>query len=397
MSRFPKALLAGLAAALALAGCSVGESASPDPAESEAGEAVAAASTPAAIALEGEPLTRPFSADSPWNSRIDGLPADPRSQRLISLAKRRRDVVYVPGRGPRVVTRTIDAGPFINTRRWSDSIVEATEGVPTTLLCRQRADYCGDGESVETLTIPPEVQPQPQYDGWFTVIDRAAGAAYDLWRARRSADGSVISYLFMRRWALDGPGFLPPGTASARGSGLPLFAGVITPGEIEAGRIEHALAISLPGPAASKYVQPASATDGVGPESSLPEGARIRLRPSAQLARISTGTNARAARAIMRALRLYGAIVVDRARVPTLYAQINFDWGQPLRNAAGRLVYGDGRELPARLQAVAKGVPLLRGHEVQSLRLDDFEVVQLPPKLSYPPSEDGATTASAEP
>ena len=41
----------------------------------------------------------------------------------------------------------------------------------------------------------------------------------------------------------------------------------------------------------------------------------------------------RSARAIVRALREYGAIVVDRADAPTLYAQSNVDYG--------RLLYGN--------------------------------------------------------
>ena len=72
-------------------------------------------------------------------------------------------------------------------------------------------------------------------------------------------------------------GYLPPKAPSARGSGLPLFAGIITPADIRSGAIRHALAISVPGPAATNYVQPASVTDGNGRTTSLPEGARLRL------------------------------------------------------------------------------------------------------------------------
>src|SRR5262249_46850750 len=141
----------------------------------------------------------------------------------------------------------------------------------------------GDGPKVKSLLIPPGESPLPQYDGWFTVLDRQTGFTYDMWRARRGRAGNVISYQFMRRWDLNGPGFQVPNRVSARGSGLPLFAGVILPEEIAAGRIDHALAISLPGPAQRSYVQPASATDGNGQVNSVPEGARIRLRPGVTL------------------------------------------------------------------------------------------------------------------
>ena len=135
----------------------------------------------------------------------------------------------------------------------------------------------------------------------------------------------------MRKWDLDGSGFQAPQTVSARGSGLPLFAGLIRPKELQAGLINHALAISVPGPAQSVFVQPASSTDGNGRINSLPEGARIRLKANVEVPRPTDPKTGKAIRmtpqqrrmsdAIVAALRTYGAIVVDRAAVPTLYAQ----------------------------------------------------------------------------
>ena len=61
--------------------------------------------------------------------------------------------------------------------------------------------------------------------------------------------------------------------------------------------------------------------------------------------------------AIVLTLRTYGAIVVDRAEVPTLYAQ---------------------RDVTA---------DLIQGNELQGLTLDDFEVVQLGQRYPYPPVE----------
>ena len=100
---------------------------------------------------------------------------------------------------------------------------------------------------------------------------------------------------------------------------------------------------------------------------SLPEGARIRLRadvvvpdPTDPLTgeRIRlTEQQRRYVDAIVAALRTYGAIVVDRAVVPTLYAQ--------------RDVTTD----------------LLRGNELQGLHLSDFEVTQLGERITYPPDD----------
>jgi hypothetical protein len=364
-------------------------------------------------------ILRPFSADSPWNTQVHGLPTDPASDRLIREAQER---IGVAERGGLVTTsrRQADAPLYINTTEWTVPVVDEEGGVPTRVVCRQIPPGCGDGRGVDTLLIPPDASPRPEFDGWLTVLNRREGVAYDLWRARRgqTGEGDVVSYQFMRKWSLDGPGFQRPNSVSARGSGLPLFAGLLLPEEIRAGRIDHALAMSVPGPAQGAYVQPASATDGNGRPSSLPEGARIRLRPERYDALISLPTcpdgrlldgagaprsdclfprtNRRAARAILEALRRYGAIVVDRARTPTLYAKLNADWSRPLRGADGRLLRADGRTpLPRRLARLrrSQSTPLLRGNEVQFLRLSDFEVTQLGEVLRFPPPS-GAPAAA---
>lgn len=378
---------------------------------------------------------RPFAASSPWNTAVENAAIDRRSRQWIAGAQQRRGVVEQAGAAPRTELRTINAGLFINTRRWTVPVVDEEGAVPTRVVCRQLPPYCGDGARVSSLLIPADESPLPQYDGWFTVLNRSEGVAYDLWRARRGRAGNVISYQFMRKWDLDGPGFQEPNTVSARGSGLPLFAGLIQPEEIQAGRIDHALAISLPGPAQRNYVQPASSTDGVGQLSSIPEGARIRLKSSVTLRslvgridprcddpafglslrddgtvdravrrgactayRFPGRTNRRAAEAMITALKRYGAIVVDRSRVPTLYAKLNYDWSQPLRDPQGRLLDGNGRVL-TRAQAEAEGdvsTPLLRGNEIEGLKVSDFEVVQVRGNILKFPALNSVTTQTAQ-
>lgn len=303
-----------------------------------------------------------FSAESPWNTTVAALPASPDSERMLKLARKREAVIELPGeKGVETVERTVEKGFQINTERWAPLVVEAggNNVVSTKMLCRQRE--CGTpGDRVPaTLALPPETRPDPRFDGWLSVIDREKGVGYDFWRARRQSD-DTISYQYAKTWKLDGPGFSrpvsedPQRAAGARGSGLPLFAGVIGPAELSSGEINHALAVSVPGLARRNYVQPASVTDGAGPTESLPAGARIRLKDSALLD--TPGGKLRpSVEAILVALRSYGAIVVDRAAVPTLYA--------------------------------AKGTPanLLREDELNWLHLEDFEVVELPQLRQDPP------------
>lgn len=362
-------------------------------------------------------FVRPFALNSPWNTPVETLPTDPNSDQMMLYARERIGAVEATDEPSSVRGRILNDPLFININRWTVPVVDETNGVPTPMYCRQpplppKLDLCGDGWTVKSLLVPAGENPHPQYDGWFTILNRKAGLAYDLWRARRSLDGGSMSYQFMRIWDIgaNGPGFQQPDIVSARGSGLPLFAGLIQPEEIQAGRIDHALAISVPAPAQRTYVQPASSTDGIGRLASLPEGARIRLKPGITLKsiqrrfinikcrnplyglvknqrsrlcrryRFPAGTDKQGARAILTALRKYGAIVVDRARVPTLYAKFNFDWSTSLRDVNGDALDANGKPLAKG----AKKTPLLSGNELQGIRLADFEVVQLGPKLTFP-------------
>ncbi len=275
--------------------------------------------------------SRPFSPDSPWNTQVAGDRVDKNSRRWIKQSRIRvanavddnsqdttsttsqqhepgaeehqglRDgqqlasaAVAATRRNGRAAAsttaadedssncRTINAGLTINVTKWTDPVFSnAQDGaIERIAICRQF--NCG-ADAVSSIVIPPDACPDPRYDGWMTVIDNDSRTALDFWRARCENDGS-ISYHYVKKWDLDGPGFQKPNGVSARGSGLPLFAGLITPEEIRDGEINHALAISVPGAATRRYVQPASRTDGTGLVTSIPEGARMRLKPGAEKA-----------------------------------------------------------------------------------------------------------------
>jgi hypothetical protein len=273
-------------------------------------------------------LTRPFSADSPWNTTAAGTPIDRRSDRWIEESQIR--VAQVQQENGEFVEkeRRLRAGLVINTTKWTVPVFGNTQegAVERIAICRQFD--CGE-DAVTSVVIPLDACPDPRYDGWMTVVDSTTRSAYDFWRARCEADGS-ISYHYVKRWELDGPGFQENLGVSARGSGLPLFAGLITPEEIRDGRIDHALAIAVPGAATRRYVRPASRTNGTGRRTSLPEGARIVLKKKAERKLtdrlVRNKAQRRTARIIIEALQRYGAIVVDRSKTPTMFAQRNANW-----------------------------------------------------------------------
>lgn len=382
-------------------------------------------------------LERPFSSDSPWNTPIADAAVDRRSDELIRKAQKRvgqeevlaedtlTNVTADNDRSTSVEFRDLSGeGVVINNEKWTVPVFSNSQpnAVNRVAICRQ--SDCGE-DAVTSVTIPLDACPDPRYDGWMTVLDANQQIALDFWRGRCEADGS-LSYHFVKKWDLGGPGFQQPTGVSARGSGLPLFAGLITPEEIRDGRIDHALAMSVPGAAQRRYVQPASRTDGTGLVTSLPEGARIRLKADVarQVARTlvrrnadalgvdtrslaeireeqrelrrnrnltdeerarlreerrnapldtngsdlrKTNTVRGAARTIVTALQEYGAIIVDRSAAPTMYAQRNANW---------------------------EGILPL--NIIQDIRLSAFEVLQLGPIFQDPPPAGEDSDAIAE-
>jgi len=417
-----------LAAAAILAGCGEGDratSSTSTAATTPATTTTTGGATTTTPATTGDVDRRPFSEQSVWNRRVVGLPVSENSERMIRLAARSWS-----GDGDDGISESLRRNLtrlFINTRGWAPPVFEVGRGSWVDMTCRQKRCVAGGRAVPDRLRLPDDARSDPGHDGWVVLVDEPNGVVYDLWRARRA--GNAMSFQFSRAWRLQGDGHGTiadtdtPRTPSIRGSGLPLLAGLIRPSELRNGRIEHALAIGVPGAAAGRLVAPASTTNGLGPPESLPQGARIRLRadafarvrralakrldeerrrarrlgvdPSATTAAdgdavVGDGTtlgdgttvgdgsvgvttedgaldalNSAAAgvvradqdalEAILVALRDYGAIVVERADSPTLYAQSNADYSN-----------------------------LFRGDELGEIRLRDFEVVGLPATRTDP-------------
>lgn len=295
----------------------------------------------------------PFSPGSPWNRTVETLPVAPDSARMMRLAARspvaaRNDLRLTSARNARNL--------YINMTGWTPGVFRIGTGSKVRLVCRQ--SHCGRAVDAvpSTLVLPADAVPDSGHDGWMVLVDEGRKTVWDLWRARRV--GQTISYAFARKWSLraSGVGTPPseryPRTPSLRGSGLPMIGGLIRPRELRSGRIPHALALAVPGPAASKFVHPATTTNGLSELASVPQGARLRLKPGA-LARVQrTRKRLPGAITVAQALYTYGAIVVDRADSPTLYAQRNGDY---------------------------RG--LLAGNSLRDLHMSDFEVLALPRRV----------------
>ncbi len=147
-------------------------------------------------------------------------------------------------------------------------------------------------------------------DGHLVVVDTATQRYYDFWKLLVDAQGRPVSTNVgaIFSGSLDGDG--TPGTTAAYISGL---AGDILPGELNCDTcLNHALLAIVPETMNSPGVgsqAPVRHDDGNTPGAIFREGAKIRLDPSLPLAEMNAST---ATKAIMRALQLYGAVIVDQ-------------------------------------------------------------------------------------
>lgn len=294
-----------------------------------------AVSTPQQVAAAAEAPAgwRPFSADSPWNTKIPADAAiDPESSDLVEgLAS--QNALYINMREWTVATYYIDAA------------TTATRPVfPNFAGLHGKGFAPGDRIPAPDFAKPSGPEGGTEY---LVMIDPAANTAWEMHQPSFNAEDENWRATFGTVIDLSGTGVAEPWMASsvpggepmARASGIPLTAGLIRLDEVKAGKIDHALAIAYPRPRTGKFVSPAA---NALPETDtrpanhfgLPVGARIQLDPAYDIENTRLSP---AAKTVARALQEYGAIIVDEAGATTLFAE-----GSPAQIEAWRGVLSPG-------------------------------------------------------
>lgn len=203
-------------------------------------------------------------------------------------------------------------------------IYDADASTPRhTVRCRKKWGPCP--LDAVPVPIPPTARPATGSDGALVIVDWSRGRSYEFWQARRDSSG---------RWSaawgsvnsITGDGFDPRGH-SPTGAGVPRLAGVVRTYEIRQGKIDHALvfATDISAPRGHRY--PAAKTDGTnsrGIAHPLPEGARIQLDPSVNIAAIRGITPAE--KTVAAALQKYGAYNIDNGG----YHSMGFSFETPV-------------------------------------------------------------------
>jgi hypothetical protein len=268
-----------------------------------------AGATPPARAAAHVSADRLFGPRSFWNRLVPAsAPVDPSSGALVSALVTELQHERAAGIGPWIGTGSGSTPVYrVGARQARVHVHVDDRGVRGWKPLQS---------ALSAVPIPPGATPAPGSDRHMTILQASSDTLWELFGARRAADGWHASWGGAIRHVSKSPGYYTasawPGATrnwGATASSLPIVGGTMLLDELRAGRIDHALAINLPAPRAGVFAWPAQRTDGTGPASALPEGARLRLDPTLDVASLHLP---KLTQMIALAAQRYGLVVRDQ-------------------------------------------------------------------------------------
>jgi hypothetical protein len=244
----------------------------------------------------------PFSPSSPWNLPLaPDAPLSPMSSTYVAELQRQVN----------------SYGPWVNTSSFSTPVyrVGAHQRRVHVTLDNDSPQLAGRFAAVP---VPAGAAPAVGSDGHMVVWQPSTDTAWEFWQMRAEPDGwharwgGEMAHLSHNSGYFQAP-------FGATGTGLPLLGGLMRISELQAGHIDHALALAIPKAKRGSFVWPAQRSDGVlASRSAIPEGTRFRLDPDLDVdaLRIPPIT-----KIIAKAVQRYGMIVRDQAGAVALYAE----------------------------------------------------------------------------
>jgi hypothetical protein len=243
-----------------------------------------------------------FSPNSVWNRPLaDNAALSPDSRHLVTELQ--RQVKY--------------AGAWINTDQYSVPIVTVSARQPAVRV-RLDTAYAPLAKDFSRVPVPPNAKPAQGGDSHLVVWQPSSNTMWEFWLMKRRHDG------WHARWGakishVTRSSGIVPAPEGATASGLPLVGGLMTIDDLRNGKIDHALALGIPGVRKGTAVWPADRTDGrIGGRKSIPLGTRFRLDPKLDVDKLNLPP---ATKLIAEAAQRYGIIARDTSGSVSLYAQ----------------------------------------------------------------------------
>lgn len=213
----------------------------------------------------------------------------------------------------------------INTTEWSTPVYvvgpeqQTVAMVGKSSICpRPEGVYQGFQAQINAVPMPADAVPAAGADKEVVVYQPSTGHLWELWRVLEESGRWTACWGGKITNARTSDGIFPSPYGAAA-SGLSLLGGQIHLEDLEHGVIDHALEVLMPDTADGTFVWPADRTDGTSTASdAIPEGTRLRLKPSLDLASLHLSAPALE---IATAIQRYGIIVGDTAGAVALSAQ----------------------------------------------------------------------------
>ena len=242
----------------------------------------------------GAPNCRLFPTSNPWNQRVDHLPLAVRSAAIV------RSIGLKTGLHPDFGSGTYAGGPI---------------GIPYTTVSEDQKKvpvhfhYAGESDKGPypiPKNVPIEGGRASSGDRHALIVDRDRCKLYELYALYPPSGGHGWRAGSGAIWSLNSNHVRPAGWTSGDAAGLPILPGLARYEELGRGGIDHALRFTVE-QTRRAYIYPARHFASDLTSKNLPAmGQRLRLKPSYDISHFP-----RQARAVLRALKLYGMIVAD--------------------------------------------------------------------------------------
>jgi hypothetical protein len=235
--------------------------------------------------LKSAPSCPVFPKTNVWNTRVDALPVDSRSNAYLS---------HIPAGG--------GVHPDFGSYQGYGIPINVVAGAQKRK--RVRFDYAGQSDHVG-YPIPKQPKIERGSDRHMLIVDRGHCRLYELFAARKTAGGWRAGS--GATWDLRSNHLRPAGWTSADAAGLPILPGLVRWNEVKKGVIDHALRFTVP-VTCKGFVYPARHQAGSQDDCDQypPMGLRLRLRGD-----YPVNTLPRQARIVAIAMQRYGIIVAD--------------------------------------------------------------------------------------
>ena len=237
----------------------------------------------------------PFSSDSSWNQDISQAAVDPNSTQIINFIGSATGLHADFGSG-------LYQGSSIGIPYTIVDGTQETVGIKFT----QSADESDPGPMPIPATAPIEGYPNPgNGDRHVLVLDNNNCFLYELYASSANSNGTWNAGSGAV-WDLLGNEQRPWTWTSADAAGLPIFPGLVRYDEVAAGKIQHALRVTLEDSQAA-FIPPAAHWAANSTNSlAAPMGMRLRLKANYDISSFSKNMQV-----ILTAMKTYGLIMAD--------------------------------------------------------------------------------------